>query len=158
MTACLWRITSDTPDWTAEDLQGQGAAARGARWNRPGEPVLYASTSIALAAWETRAHLGKAGVALPWNRFLVRLDVPDDVWRARLALTAPWLVGWNAIPHGAVSHRLGSDWLAGRASALLEVPSVVVPEERNVLVNPAHPDARRVVAAKERRFLFDPRV
>ena len=157
MTVRLWRIASDTPDWTAEDLQGQGAAARGARWNRPGEPGLYASTSIALAAWEARTHLGKTGVALPWNRFLVRLDVPDDVWRSRSALAAPWPVGWNAIPEGALSRRLGSEWLAAGASALLEVPSVVVEEERNVLLNPAHPDARRVVAAKARRFVFDPR-
>jgi RES domain-containing protein len=57
-----------------------------------------------------------------------------------------------------VSRRFGSEWLAAGASALLEVPSVVIEEERNVLLNPAHPDARRVVAAKERLFVFDPRV
>ena len=73
----------DTPLWTAEDLAGKGAAQKGARWNHAGEHVTYAATSISLAAWETRAHFGK-GAALPWNRYLVRVSVPDDVWAARL--------------------------------------------------------------------------
>jgi len=158
VTVSLWRIASDTPDWTAEDLEGKGAAADGARWNHPGERVLYAATSISLAAWETRAHMGRAGAALPWNRFLVLLQVPDEVWEARIELPRPWPVGWNAIPEGRASRALGSAWLASAASALLAVPSVIVEEECNVLVNPAHPDARRLFAAKTRRFLYDPRV
>jgi RES domain-containing protein len=158
VTVHLWRIASDTPDWTAAELEGHGAAAEGGRWNHEGEHVVYASASISLAAWETRTHLGRAGIALPWNRFVVRLDVPGDVWAARTALPQPWPVGWNAMPEGAVSRSIGSAWLAAGASALLVVPSVIVEEESNVLLNPSHPDARRIFAVKTRRFLFDPRV
>lgn len=153
----LWRVASDTPNWTAEDLQGKGAAVKGARWNHPGERVTYASTSIALAAWETRAHSGR-GVELPRNRFLVRIDVPDDVWKHRAAPDLTRVVGWDAIPEGSVSRRLGSAWLAEAASALCLVPSVVVAEEHNVLINPVHPAHSRLRATKLRRFLYDPRV
>lgn len=157
MTVHLWRIAADTPQWSADDLSGQGAAHAGARWNRPGEAVAYASTSISLAAWETRAHLGR-GVELPWNRFLVRIDVPDDVWARSAALARPPPVGWDAIPEGRVSRELGSRWLASAGGALLRVPSVIVAEEDNVLIDPAHPEATRLVATKVRKFVYDPRV
>jgi len=77
VTVTLWRVAADTPQWTAEDMAGKGAAAKGARWNHAGAHVAYASMSISLAAWETRAHFGK-GARLPWNRYLVRIDVPED--------------------------------------------------------------------------------
>ena len=157
MTVSLWRVASDTPSWTAEDMAGKGAAHKGARWNHIGEHVTYAATSISLAAWETRAHFGK-GAKLPWNRYLMRIDVPDDVWAARQALARPPPVGWDAIPEGLVSRALGSAWLAAAATALLAVPSVIINEEDNVLLNPAHIDAARITATKVRRFIYDHRV
>jgi RES domain-containing protein len=158
VTVALWRIATDTPDWTADDLAGKGAAARGGRWNAAGERVTYSSSSISLAAWETRAHLGRLATQLPFNRILVRIDVPDDVWARRETLAPPLPVGWNVIPEGRVSRHLGSAWLARRSSALLCVPSVVVAEEHNVLINPAHPDAARLAVTRLRRFHFDHRV
>ena len=153
MTVSLWRIAADTPLWTAEDMAGKGAAHKGARWNHAGEHVTYASTS----AWETRAHLGR-GAGLPWNRYLVRVDVPDDVWAAREVMKRPPAVGWDAIPEGLVSRAAGSAWLGLGRTALLAVPSVIVVEEDNVLINPAHPDAKRIAATKVRRFVYDHRV
>lgn len=158
MSVSLWRIASDTPDWSADDLAGKGAAAGGARWNNPGEHTTYTSTSIALAAWETRAHLGRTGAGLPFNRYLVHIEVPDTVWAARQFAATPLPVGWDAIPEGRVSRAIGSAWLASGACALFMVPSVVIAEEANVLINPAHPDAATLVATKLRRFLYDPRV
>lgn len=157
MTVSLWRVASDTPSWTAEDMAGKGAAHNGARWNQIGEHVTYAATSISLAAWETRAHFGK-GAKLPWNRYLVRIDVPADVWSARQVLARPATVGWDAIPEGLVSRSMGSAWLARGTTALLAVPSVIINEEDNVLINPAHVDAARISATKLRRFLYDHRV
>lgn len=139
-------------------MGGKGAAAKGARWNGVGEHAVYTSTSISLAAWETRAHLGKAGTKLPFNRFLVRLDVPDRVWAARESVSAPLPVGWNAIPEGVVSRSLGSTWLAAKSSALLVVPSVIIEEEGNVIINPAHAEVGLLRSTKIRRFLYDPRV
>ena len=157
MTVSLWRIATDTPLWTAEDMAGKGAAHKGARWNHAGEHVTYTATSVSLAAWETRAHFAK-GAKLPWNRYLVRVDVPDDVWAARELLHRPPAVGWDAIPEGLVSRAAGSAWLSAGRTALLAIPSVIIVEEDNVLINPAHSEAKRIMAVKVRRFVYDHRV
>lgn len=157
MTVSLWRIASDTISWTAEDQSGKGAANSGARWNQTGEHVTYAATSISLAAWETRAHFAK-GLALPWNRILVRIDVPDDIWATRHRAPKPLPVGWNVIPEGMASRSIGSAWLNSGATALLVVPSVIINDEDNVLINPAHLDASRITFHRVRRFVYDHRV
>ncbi|WP_083941337.1 RES family NAD+ phosphorylase [Pseudoduganella violaceinigra] len=158
MTVSLWRIAADTTSWTAEDMTGKGAAHRGgSRWNQAGEHVAYAATSISLAAWETRAHFAKGG-ALPWNRILVRIDVPDDIWAARDTVSRPLPVGWNVVPEGMVSRSIGSTWLSKGTTALLVVPSVIINEEDNVLINPAHPDATRITTSRVRQFIYDHRV
>lgn len=152
----VWRISSDTPNYVAEDLSGTGAKLTGGRWNRKDAPMVYCSRSIALAVLETMAHL-EAG-SLPMNRYLVRIDVPQDVWDARQVLShdkAP--VGWQAEPAGKVSLDYGDRWLTDLATALLQVPSVMVPEECNVLINPLHPDAARIKACKIRQFQYDAR-
>jgi len=157
MTVSLWRIASDTPNYTAEDMAGKGAASGGARWNNAGEHVTYAAASISLAAWETRAHIAK-GAMLPWNRILVRIQVPDAVWAARIVTRHPLPVGWNIVPEGMISRSIGSAWLASYASALLVVPSVIINEEDNVLINPAHPDAALITTDRVRQFVYGHRV
>jgi RES domain-containing protein len=67
-------------------------------------------------------------------------------------------VGWDAIPEGLVSRAEGSAWLASGSTVLLAVPSVIVNEEDNVLINPAHADAKRIKSTKLRRFVYDHRV
>ena len=157
MGVTLWRIASDTPQWQAHDLSGKGAQSSGGRWNRPGQPMLYCAGSIALAALETTVHL--ATDDLPLNRFLVAVDVPDEVWDARLVHSAATLpVGWTARPEGKVSLDIGDAWLAGGASALLQVPSVIVPEEPNLLINPRHADVARCKSRKLRAWFFDERL
>lgn len=152
----LWRIAADTPDYEAHDLSGKGAEVSGGRWNRVGVPLVYASTSRALACLETVVHLARH--PLPLNRYLVELHVPDAAWGAAPTLAPEVLVGWDAQPVGKASLDWGSAWAAGRSSLLVRVPSVVVPEEHNVLLNPAHPDARQVRAVKVRRWVYDGRL
>jgi RES domain-containing protein len=89
---------------------------------------------------------------------LVRIDVPDDIWAAREVLGRPLPVGWDAIPEGPVSRNIGSAWLKSSRTSLLTMPSVIIDEEDNVMVNPAHPDCARINAMKVRRFLYDHRV
>lgn len=157
MSVTAWRIASDTRGWAADDLSGAGAETTGGRWNPPGQPVVYASMSRALACLETVVHLNASG--LPLNRYLVELSIPDALWKAARRETPDSLpVGWDAEPASATSERLGGDWLAGGASALLLVPSVVVPEEWNILLNPRHAGAAGVKARKVRKWLYDPRL
>lgn len=156
MTVHLWRIATDTPDYTADDMTGKGAEITGGRWNRQGLPVVYCASNIALAALETLAHLNAGD--MPLNRYLVRIDVPDDIWAARrVGNPASVGVGWDASPPGKVSMDEGDKWLKSGAHVLYEVPSVIVPEESNVLINPQHTDALRLLAIKLRRWTYDSR-
>jgi RES domain-containing protein len=156
----VWRIGCDTPDYTADDLTGTGAKISGGRWNRKGVAMLYTSSSAALACLETVVHLGAS--VLPLNRYLVRLEIPEDVFerRQRLQDLAPakQAVGWDAEPPGRVSLDIGSGWFAANSSAILEVPSVIILEESNFLLNPEHPDVARIVTEKQRRFEYDRRL
>lgn len=157
MTVALWRLAADAPAYESDDLTGKGAELTGGRWNRPGRPVVYSASSIALACLETVVHLNSA--SLPLNRYLVRVAVPDEVWARRLIIEARALpVGWDATPAGRVSLDTGDAWLQAKSSALLAVPSVIVPEEHNVLVNPLHGDVARLSATKLRRWLYDGRL
>ena len=155
MSFTLWRIASDTSEYLADDLTGKGAEVTGGRWNRKGHPVLYTSTSIALACLETAVHLKQRG--LPLNRYLVKISVPVDTWKARETLAVKDLpVGWDALPEGKVSLDTGDAWLVKGTAPLLMLPSVLVPEEHNVLVNPAHPLAKAITSVKVRKWLYDP--
>ncbi len=157
MTVSVWRIATDTPTYTSDDLSGEGAKVTGGRWNRAGMPVVYTSESIALACMETLVHLKASG--LPLNRYLVRIDVPDPVWQAAKVFDAKTLpIGWDAIPEGKVSLDFGDQWLTGNSSALLVVASVIVPQEKNILINPAHPDATKITATKISKWLYDPKL
>lgn len=150
----LWRIATETRRYSADDLSGGGAAAHPGRWNDDGQSVVYAAPSIALAVLETAAHVDDSG--LPLNRFLVRLDIPDEVWRAREELHLDELPpGWASVPAGRTSVRIGSEWLRAQRTAILVAPSAIVPEERIALLNPGHAGARAVTATVVRPFQYD---
>lgn len=154
MTSVIWRIAVEAPGYAANDLSGTGARITGGRWNSIGTPMLYCSANIALATLETLGFV-RTG-SLPFNRYLVRIEVPDAVWELREVLS-PLPGGWDAIPSGMTSRKAGDRWIADRRSPLLEVPSVIVPDECNILVNPAHPAIKRVVATTVRRWVYDAR-
>jgi RES domain-containing protein len=154
VTATAWRIAVEAPGYAANDLTGAGAKISGGRWNSAGLPVVYCAINIALAVLETVHYLRNGG--LPFNRFLVRIDIPDDIWGARTILNSP-PGGWDAIPAGMSSRRAGDAWLNSLSSAVLEVPSVIVPQETSVLINPVHPDAAKIGAVTLERWHYDPR-
>ena len=157
MRVALWRIAVASRSIAPTDLSGRGAERTGGRWNRVGRPVVYASTSISLACLETVVHLNAGG--LPLNRVLVRIDVLDEVWTARQSLLVTGLPdGWNAVPAASASTDAGNAWLDGLASSLLMVPSAIVPEEFNVLLNPRHVDAPKVTATAVRPWSYDGRL
>lgn len=153
----VWRIATDTPDYAADDLAGAGAKLTGGRWNRPGRPLLYCADTPALACLETLVHLGTG--SLPLNRYLVAIDIPEAAWQARKIHTAATLpVGWEAFPAGQVSLDCGDAWLQTQRGAVMTVPSAIVPENTVILINPLHPAATGITAARIRRWLYDPRL
>lgn len=157
MSQIFWRIATDTKTYTADDMKGVGAKNTGGRWNDVGVAMVYMSAHRSLACLETLAHMNAGG--LPLNRYLVEINVPTDIWNAAEIATPTSLpVGWDAEPAGMVSTGFGTDWVNSNRSAILLVPSVIVPEEHNALINPLHPDAVRITAHKVRKWLYDPRL
>lgn len=161
-TATLWRLAQDWIDLetgallcAAEDFAcaGNGAAAVGGRWNSVGRPVIYLADSLALAQLEKRVH---TPMRPPRDLVAVEAIVPAAVVGSAEGVVLPdhwdadnvdWSVG------SAASQYIGDDWLARGTSLLLRVPSVVVPVGWNYLLNPAHPEARRV---RTRRIEYRP--
>lgn len=157
MNRVVWRIAADTPTYTADDLAGTGAKVTGGRWNRPGTALVYCAENIALASLETFIHLNASG--LPLNRYLVRIEILEATWNAAVVMTAANApVGWDAIPTGKISLDAGDAWAASGASALLLVPSVIVAEEHNILINPLHAEAKTITASKIRKWHYDARM
>lgn len=156
MSRLVWRIATDTRDYEADDISGSGASLTGGRWNEVGLPVVYGAENRALACLETIVHLNAGG--LPLNRYLVEIAIPDALWDAAEIVPPDRLdVGWDALPAARPSIRFGSEWIRSRRSALLRVPSVIVPEEIVVLLNPEHPQHAHVRARKIRKWVYDPR-
>lgn len=151
----LWRIGTETRKYRAVDLSGMGAAAYPGRWNAEGEAVVYCSPSIAACVLETAAHIDGSG--LPLNKYLIEIDVPEDVWDERevqmdVSKLPP---AWDAIPAGMASVDFGSKWLSSSRTALMLVPSVIVPEESIALLNPKHPQSTSITAKVLRKFEYD---
>jgi RES domain-containing protein len=150
----LWRIAAETSKYPARDLSGCGAAVSPGRWNEEKQAVVYSAPTIAIAVLETAAHMDDAG--LPLNRFLVEIDVPDEVWalheEAALTSLPP---AWSAIPAGGASVKVGSSWLTSLRSPIMLVPSVIVPEEFAALLNPLHPESAKITAKVIRPFEYN---
>jgi len=152
----VWRIASWVPNYKPEDLNGVGGLYVEGRWNTKGMQVVYTSSNIALCVLETIVHL-KAN-SLPLNRYLVKIQVPDELWEQRRVIDDFQVPQWSSIPHSTYSQEYGDGWLRQRTELLLEVPSAIVHEESNILINPMHPDLNQLQAKQVRLFTYDPRI
>lgn len=150
----VWRISK--AQYAAQAFTGLGAKLVGGRWNFIGDAVVYTSCSLALAALETYVHL-PSSLHLPKNLVAVAADIPQDVARTEL-LIRNLRTDWIASPPPDDLKVIGSDWLRQNQTALLIVPSAIIPDETNYLLNPAHPDFARLQVQPPQPFIFDPRM
>ena len=149
-----WRLVRPARGTAAEAFGGEGARLFGGRWNSPGLPVVYVSATLSLAALEVLAHADRRSFERDWVVF--RVAIPEV---AVLELRDEDLpTDWRATPVSEGARSVGDAWVASGASAALSVPSVVVPVERNYLLNPLHPDFRSIRIGEARRFRFDARL
>jgi RES domain-containing protein len=133
-------------------LTGEGARKRGGRWNSIGVPLVYASAHLSLAVLEVLVHLESDD--LPDNLIASRLEIPDDRVERREDVPAEWLKD----PRQRQSRHYGDSWAAEQRSVALIVPSAVVPQETNVLLNPLHPRFGEVRLDEQHPFRFDSRL
>jgi RES domain-containing protein len=151
--ATIWRLTR--PQFAAE-LTGEGNAVAGARWNSPGRGVVYASFNLSLCVLESFAHLPSLlRINLP-EMAAVRIEIPDEASRLDIGLAdlPSDLFGAEAETH---CRELGDRWLTGQQHLVATMPSIIVPQERNVMINPAHRLMADVKIVSTERFRFDPR-
>lgn len=134
-------------------FNGEGARLAGGRWNSPGQRAVYLSSTLSLAAMETFVHLGEDAARLEYVYFEV--EILDSVAIATLTRRPR---GWRDEPPTIASMHAGDQWLKAGRSALLEVPSAVIPSETNLILNPRHPDAAKLRISPARAFYFDPRM
>lgn len=139
----------------AATLDGEGARLAGGRWNAPGLPVAYCASSLSLAILELLVHVDPG--SFPEDLVAIRVEIPDDL-ALRRVLPAELPGDWRREPGRGQLRALGTAWLRAQKEAVLAVPSVIVPGETNLLVNPRHPDAVQVRVLATEPFSLDARL
>lgn len=140
--------------WSASAMSGEGARRWGGRWNPPGIAAVYLAESRALAALEILVHAQREAIRLEWN--VIEVEISDDL--ISLANPADLPTDWRALPSSPGARRFGEEWLRHGKSVALSLPSVLVPEERVLLVDPLHPDFIKLRVSEPQVFRFDPRL
>jgi RES domain-containing protein len=135
-----------------DDLSGTGARLFGGRWNSPGFPLLYAASSISLALLELMVHSGRN--FLPINYYLLRLQVPEV---SALAIQSHKLKK-NWVDDMAYTRFMGDEFIKNKSHLFIRVPSAIVPEENNVLLNPLHADFKKIKIIGAQSFEPDKRL
>jgi RES domain-containing protein len=146
----LWRISNHT------DLSGEGGMVADGRWHVRGQRVVYLSEHPALALLEVLVHFDDPE-EVPTSYQLLTIEVPDRL-RSE-SLTEEELgrnaAGWRRSV--AECRRMSAPWFSTRPTALLRVPSVIVPGS-NYLLNPLHPEASQILTPKVEMLDFDERL
>lgn len=151
MTRLAWRIVKERHATNAFD--GEGARLHGGRWNSRGTSVVYASATLSLAALENLVHLAPP---ISFRFVAFRVEFAESLVES---LPVPGLpADWTEEPPSRSTQAIGDRWVREGRSVVLEVPSVLIPGESNYLINPAHPEFRRLQIGDAEAFAFDPRL
>lgn len=148
----LWRIAKKE---YALDRSGYGAKTAGGRWNLIGTPALYTGTTVEICALEALVHLSAVN---PKGYVLVSVQIPTGKGMVYTPKETSLPHNWNALPVGELSQKFGNHWLSSNRSLAMVVPSAVIPEARNVIINPAHPEVKKIKLEVIRDFAFDIRL
>lgn len=150
--AAFFRIVQER--WAATAMSGEGARRFGGRWNPPGLPAVYLAESRALAALEILVHAPREALRLAWR--VIEVEVPDAWIEETASRSLPKT--WRDQPSSIDAQHFGGQWLRTAKQAALRLPSVIIPQERTLLVNPLHPQAAKLKCSAPQQFAFDPRL
>jgi RES domain-containing protein len=147
-----WRIV--TADYKNKAFTGDGARVHGGRWNSKGVAVVYTADSLALASIEMIVNLPAPKLLQKYVRISIHISL--DLVSELSAVDFP--EDWNSRPISPSTRAIGDRWFKKQSSAVLRVPSIVVPDEYNYLLNPTHPDFAQIKIGKPTIYYFDPRL
>ena len=149
----IWRLCRRKDVDAAFD--GEGARRHGGRWNRPGTRVVYTSSTLSLAVLENLVHFDLEDPP-EGELYAFPIEIPEDVEVASIDVnTLP--DGWDTYPGPDGLKDIGTKWASSGRTAVLAVPSAVVPE-LNYVLNPKHPDFQKLVITLPQAFNFDARL
>ncbi|MGH7973852.1 MAG: RES family NAD+ phosphorylase, partial [Limisphaerales bacterium] len=152
MTLTGWRIVPE--DQAATAFDGEGARLYGGRWNPAGVAMVYASEHKSLAALEVRVHINTTRKLKRYKCFAFEFD--DRLLKVFPVDSLP--KDWQQEPPQRSLQSLGDAWVRAADTPVLAVPSVIIPNERNYLLNPKHPQFAKIRIAEPEDFAFDPRL
>jgi RES domain-containing protein len=147
-----WRIVKSRE--VAAAFSGKGARKFGGRWNSRGVAMVYTAGSASLAILEMLVNLQAPELM---KRYAIIPVAFDDALVSEVD-PAALPKAWRKSPPPAAVQRIGDSWVTGGGSAVLRVPSAVVPSEWNYLLNPAHPDFKSIIIGSKQTVQFDPRL
>jgi RES domain-containing protein len=147
----VWRLVTTRFAETA--FSGEGARRYGGRWNRKGVAVVYTSSTLSLAMLELLVQ----DQPLRARYSAIAADIPSELAIERLGLER-LPSDWPAPAAIETLRAIGGEWAAGLATAVLAVPSAVIPIETNYLLNPRHPDFARIAIGEARELVTDLRL
>ena len=136
------------------DLSGNGARLYGGRWNSEGKPMVYLASSRSLAVLEALAHLSPTNI--PDDYCMLIVEAPDDASITLDTKTLP--EHWHEYPEQNILKQIGNRFLLDKQHLLLRVPSAIVNEEYNYLLNLLHADVEKVKIISKQPFKFDARL
>lgn len=135
------------------DLSGKGAKLYGGRWNSFGLPAVYTTEHISLAVLEILVHLKT--LQTPLNYYLITLEIPESA--PLISIDHKKLKkNWKDDPFYLQS--IGDEFLNSKKSLVLKVPSAIIELENNFIINPAHPDMKKIKILNAENFIFDKRL
>lgn len=147
----------DRKKYLDSTLSGIGASrAKGFRWNSLNTRLVYTAESRSLAILEVAVHLDLAE-DLPKDRHYVEIEIPDNILILEVKLE-DLPKNWNANPPITITQSIGDDFVEQNEAAVLKVPSSIVPEEFNYLINPIHMDARNIKVLEVMEMRVDRRL
>ena len=147
----VWRLV--TARFAESAFSGDGACLYGGRWNRKGVPVVYTSGSQALAVLEMLVQDDRLRAAY----VMIPATIPEEVAIEHVTVDA-LPAGWRALGESRRLRALGTAWARRLSSAVLSVPSAVIPDERNYLLNPLQEEFSAIAIGEAREFITDPRL
>jgi len=153
MKITTWRIIK--AQHAGRAFEGEGARLVGGRWNKIGTPMIYTADSLALAALEILVHLPKRELL---NQKFQRIPVQFDSRLVKSLNLIDLPSDWDILPPPESTQTIGTAWALKKQSALYKVPSTIIREEFNYLINPLHPDFTKLSIGNPQKFVFDPRI
>jgi len=137
-------------------LDGKGGLFGSGRWHKKGTLVIYTSEHASLAAWEKIVHVTNFE-NLPNDLLLVKIEIPDRIEIQTVPQTV-LVKEWDSFPFARETVDYGTSFLRKNEHLALKVPSAVIPDEFNIILNPLHPDIGECKIISTIPFIFDKRV